>query len=181
VVRHSRRGTSGLRRARWWVTPTRGDPRESATENRPPRPLGPGPDGRGKGETVVQETTSAPGDRCGSANPTGSKARQGAFEGCSPELPGRPLEAHGNVRRRWMAATRAGVTARGDRTRRTGRLIRSTNEAWLRAVWSSTSRRSQPILRPPPAQITWRSCSPATQGSARRGSLIDAPATSASR
>src|SRR5659263_580385 len=35
-----RRGTSGLRRARWWVTPTRGDPRDSATENRPPRPFG---------------------------------------------------------------------------------------------------------------------------------------------
>src|SRR5690625_3059482 len=30
------RGTSGLRRAQWWVTPTRGDPRESATENKPP-------------------------------------------------------------------------------------------------------------------------------------------------
>ena len=31
-----RRGRSGLHRARWWVTPTRGDPRDSATENRPP-------------------------------------------------------------------------------------------------------------------------------------------------
>ena len=32
----SRRGKSGLHRAGWWVTPTRGDPRESATERRPP-------------------------------------------------------------------------------------------------------------------------------------------------
>ena len=29
-------GKSGLHRAGWWVTPTGGDPRESATENRPP-------------------------------------------------------------------------------------------------------------------------------------------------
>ena len=33
--------------------------------------------GTGKGETVVQETTSAAGDRGGSPNPTGSKAEQG--------------------------------------------------------------------------------------------------------
>src|SRR4051794_6332280 len=32
----TRRGRSGLHRARWWATPTRGDPRDSATENRPP-------------------------------------------------------------------------------------------------------------------------------------------------
>ena len=31
------RGTSGLRRAGRWVTPTRGNPRDSATESRPPR------------------------------------------------------------------------------------------------------------------------------------------------
>src|SRR5437879_3335356 len=30
------RGTSGLHRAGCWVTPSRGDPQESATENRPP-------------------------------------------------------------------------------------------------------------------------------------------------
>ena len=50
-----RRGTSGLRRAGWWLTATRGDPRDSATENRPPRRttrLRPGRR-RGKGETVV--------------------------------------------------------------------------------------------------------------------------------
>jgi len=31
-----RRGKSGLHRAAWWVTPTRGNPRDSATESRPP-------------------------------------------------------------------------------------------------------------------------------------------------
>src|SRR5450830_843513 len=36
-----RRGTSGLHRAGRWVTPTRGDPRDSATENRPPSDSGP--------------------------------------------------------------------------------------------------------------------------------------------
>ena len=43
-----RRGTSGLHRAGWWLTATRGDPRDSATENRPPGTSAPG-----KGETVV--------------------------------------------------------------------------------------------------------------------------------
>ena len=36
-VGNHRRGRSGLRRAGWWPTATRGDPRDSATENRPPR------------------------------------------------------------------------------------------------------------------------------------------------
>lgn len=45
--RRSRRGKSGHHRAGWPLTAARGDPRESATENRPPRP------GRGKGETAV--------------------------------------------------------------------------------------------------------------------------------
>ena len=35
-VGNHRRGRSGLRRAGWWPTATRGDPRDSATENRPP-------------------------------------------------------------------------------------------------------------------------------------------------
>lgn len=37
-------------------------------------------------------------------NPTRSKTRQDAFEGCSPEHLGRLLETCGNVRRRWMTA-----------------------------------------------------------------------------
>ena len=52
--RPSARGTSGLHRARCWITPSRGDPQESATENRPPM-AGPAPWRglrTGKGETV---------------------------------------------------------------------------------------------------------------------------------
>ena len=44
------RGTSGLRRAGWWVTPTRGNPQDSATENRPLRSVHAY---RSKGEKVV--------------------------------------------------------------------------------------------------------------------------------
>ena len=39
IAARKRRGKSGLHRARWWVTPTRGDPRDSATESRPPRAI----------------------------------------------------------------------------------------------------------------------------------------------
>ena len=49
-VGNHRRGRSGLRRAGWWPTATRGDPRDSATENRPPPPVA---GGGSKGETVV--------------------------------------------------------------------------------------------------------------------------------
>src|SRR5215475_12009549 len=49
-----RRGKSGLHRAGWLLTATRGDPRESATESRPPpRDSGFGSDrAAGEGETV---------------------------------------------------------------------------------------------------------------------------------
>jgi hypothetical protein len=36
LIRQGPRGRSGLHRARWWLTATRGNPRDSATENRPP-------------------------------------------------------------------------------------------------------------------------------------------------
>src|SRR4051794_29889332 len=95
------RGRSGLHRAGRWATPTRSNPRDSATENKPPR----SPD-RGKGETVVQETTSGPGDRTGSANPARSKVEQRTSEGCPPECAGGPHEVAGNGGPRWMAAER---------------------------------------------------------------------------
>jgi hypothetical protein len=95
------RGRSGLPRAGRWATPTRSDPRDSATESRPPRSSD-----RGKGETVVQETTSGPGDRVGSANPARSKVEQRTLEGCPPECAGGPQEAAGNGGRRWMVAER---------------------------------------------------------------------------
>ena len=50
--RDSVRGTSGLHRARCWVTPSRGDPQDSATESRPPMATGPRIGRTGKGETV---------------------------------------------------------------------------------------------------------------------------------
>src|SRR6476620_4119117 len=95
------RGRSGLRRAGRWATPTRGNPRDSATENRPPEAVA-----LGKGETVVQETTSDPGDRIGSVNPARSKVEQRTLEGCPPECAGGPHEAVGNGGPRWMVAER---------------------------------------------------------------------------
>ena len=47
------RGTSGLHRAWRWVTPTRGNPRDSATESRPPFSRAERQHEEGKGETVV--------------------------------------------------------------------------------------------------------------------------------
>jgi len=44
-----RRGKSGLHRAGWLSTTTRREPRDSATENRPPAAFG----RAGEGETVV--------------------------------------------------------------------------------------------------------------------------------
>ena len=129
--RSRRRGRSGLHRARWWVTPTRGNPRDSATENRPP--AGPAQAGRaGKGETAVQETTSGPGDRTGSANPTWSKVKKSGatasgartYEGCPPECAGRPLEGAGNSTRRQMVANRC-PQGPGNRTRPTGQPVRT--------------------------------------------------------
>ena len=72
---------------------------------------------------MVQETTSDPGDRIGSVNPTRSKSRQCASEGGPPEHTGRTLEVVGNGDPRWMAVTPVRATGPGDRTRLTGRLI----------------------------------------------------------
>ena len=48
----SLRGKSGHHRARWSVTPTRGNPRESATEITPPKPEAAAALQAGKGEMV---------------------------------------------------------------------------------------------------------------------------------
>ena len=55
------RGRSGLHRTRWWATPTRGNPRDQCHRKQTATALRSG----GKGETVVQETTSAAGNRRG--------------------------------------------------------------------------------------------------------------------
>ena len=72
--------------------PRRGRPREGATETRPPLRRG-----------VKQCGKSAPAARATApaAGPTRSKAKQAAFEGGPPELPGRP---HGAVTRRGGAS-----------------------------------------------------------------------------
>ena len=62
--------------------------------------------GPGKGETVVQETTSDPGDRIGSVNPVRSKVEQRTLEGCPPECAGGLHEVVGNGGPRWMVAER---------------------------------------------------------------------------
>jgi hypothetical protein len=62
---------------------------------------------------VVQETTSGPGDRVGSANPARSKVEQRTLEGCPPECAGGPHEAAGNGGPRWMAAERSAARRPG--------------------------------------------------------------------
>jgi hypothetical protein len=71
------RGRSGLRRAGCWLTASRGDPQESATENKPPMGGGLRAAVTGKGETVRQERTSVEGDPGGLVNPTRSKVKRG--------------------------------------------------------------------------------------------------------
>src|SRR3984885_15008094 len=67
------RGRSGLHRAGCWLTASRGDPQDSATERKPPRA---GLRARtGKGEKVRQERTSDGGDTAGSVNPSRSKVK----------------------------------------------------------------------------------------------------------
>ena len=78
------------------ITSAQGDLRDSAAENRPPALRA------GKGETAVQETTRATGNRSRMASLIGSKAKQKAIELLA--LPsGRLLEPDGDVRSRWMA------------------------------------------------------------------------------
>jgi hypothetical protein len=145
-----RRGRSGLRRAGRWATPTRGDPRESATENRPP-PEASADVGAvgGKGETVVQETTSDRGDPAGSANPARSKVKKPAApaedvratgartsEGGPPEYAGRPQEAAGNGGRRWMVAPRPAARPPG-----TEPGLQASSSAPLRLTWGNVISR----------------------------------------
>jgi hypothetical protein len=97
------RGTSGLRRAGCWVTPSRGDPQESATESRPP---------------MAGEPAQARVKRCGKSAPApgATRAARQTPPGARPDRgrtarpqtpPGRPLEPAGNRRPRGMAASGA--------------------------------------------------------------------------
>src|SRR5438105_15624314 len=67
-------GKSGLRRAGRWVTPSRGDPKESATEIKPPR----GPVSREVLGVRVKRWGKSPpaaGRPAGQANPVRSKTK----------------------------------------------------------------------------------------------------------
>jgi hypothetical protein len=106
------------------ITSGGGDPRDSATENRPPRaPFLPSPVwGRvrrghhGKGETVRQERTALAATQAARQTPPGAKPNRdgtsrrasggtpGSMSGSG--RPGRLLEAPGNRRSRGMAVTR---------------------------------------------------------------------------
>src|SRR5262245_66442460 len=98
------RGKSGLHRARWWVTPTRGDPRDSATENRPPLPGEVRVKRWCKRPPATRATGSArqtpPGARSRSPVPSGTG--RAYAEGGPPEYAGRPLEGGGSGPHRQM-------------------------------------------------------------------------------
>ena len=142
------RGRSGLHRAGRWATPTRGDPRDSATENRPP-PRAP----RSAAVRVkrwCKRPPSAAGDRRGSANPTRSKVEEGLGHP-HPRAPyartiegGPPKDPRVDCRRRPVTVVVDGWPPNGEgndpgnRTRPTGQPVRTrpvtcgNAEPWVR-------------------------------------------------
>ena len=139
------RGKSGLHRARWSVTPTRGDPRESATESKPPR---------ASMVRVKRWCKRPPAPRVtGAARQAPPGARPRSWRAARPMPAGRPLEAASNDGPRWMAAARSG----GYRTRLTGRLAngkRRRARSGLRTSYGRNwSRRAGPLLASGPAAL----------------------------
>jgi len=65
---HREESPDSIRKQRCRVTPGRGNPTESATENTPPR-------WSGSGRTGGVKAHRAPGNRGGTASPTGSNAK----------------------------------------------------------------------------------------------------------
>jgi transposase len=152
--RPRRRGTSGLHRAGWLLTATRGDPRESATESRPP---GVGAVRRRRLVRVKRWCKRPPAPRVTGVarqTPPGARSRGSlrapvqAFEGGPPEPAGRPLEPAGNGRPRWMTAHREAArhpwTESAGRSRRRGRPRRRGTSGLHRAGWSLTATRGDP-------------------------------------
>src|SRR5713226_3693679 len=95
-------GKSGLQRAGRWVTPSRGDPKESATENYRRAVRVSGDELSGKGEKVGQEPTGGrvtgrPGKPRPEQDQIGGRLRL-----LASVLGYRSLEAPGNRRRRQM-------------------------------------------------------------------------------
>ena len=97
-----------------------------------------------------------PGDRCGSVNPTRSKARQGAFEGGPPEHPGRPHEDGGNAVPRWMVATGRREPAGTGSGLQPGSLAPGTGPPRLRQdAGTATAVPSNSAFPDPFEQISW--------------------------
>ena len=65
------------------ITSGGGDPRESATENKPPRRVA---FSRGKGETVRQERTARAATSAARQTPPGAKPNRDGAEKISPDL-----------------------------------------------------------------------------------------------
>ena len=106
----------GSIKTRCRITSGGGDPRESATENKPLIGFG-----RSKGETVRQERTARTvTDAAGQAPPGARPNRDGTGSFPGRCRPGRSREAAGDRRPRGMAIHRASPP--GDRTRLTGHL-----------------------------------------------------------
>ena len=96
----------GSTETRCRITSGGGDPRESATENRPPAFVAPNGAKTGKGETVRQERTARTATDAARQAPPGARPnRDGVrlFPGCCP---GRSREAPGDRRPRGMAISR---------------------------------------------------------------------------
>ena len=156
------RGRSGLRRAGCWLTASRGDPQDSATERKPPMA---GLRARtGKGERVRQERTSGGGDPAGSVNPTRSKAKRGrrAARPVSEKgrSPGRPL--------RWMATQALRLSS--GRGAGQNPAYRPAHRQPLRSCGPSLIWKQQPDkpMRPEPSTDPCRGTPPGGPGRAAR-------------
>ena len=69
-----------------------------------------------------------------------------AFEGCPPEPAGRSLEACGNVRRRWMAATAAPYGAAGQNPRIAKRFVEGFDDPRDFFDWFMTPDKAEAYL-----------------------------------
>ena len=114
----------GSTRQRCRVTPGGGNPRESATENRPPRAAREIGTAAGKGETVGQEPTAGRATGPARQAPPGAMPNRDRVRGqprraaCAPADPGWQLDPVGNGGTRGMVIH--GTATSPDKTRLTG-------------------------------------------------------------
>ena len=140
LAAHSAEESPGSTGQGWSVTPTRGDPRESATESRPP--------GASR-VRVKRRCKRPPAPRAtGAARQAPSGARPRSWRAARPMPAGGPHEAVSNGGPRWMAAA---PRERGHRIRLTGRLTtvkRRRARSGLRASYGTTGRAVQVLSGP---------------------------------